>query len=342
MFGGIRKIYQHVDILNKLGFHAYVIHSEFGKRCEWFQNQTPIAYADAIYEPPIYLSETGESLLLPPISKDDIVVIPEVITFQVVPYILKTGQYFVIFNQGPYLTFLQTSLPKDPFYASGKQKNKNLYNCKSLLATLVVSEDSANYLKFTFPHLNPIFRINITLNTAIFNYNEKKKKQIAFMPRRRQSHSTQVINILLERNKLKDWIFVPIEGLVEEQVAQIMKESAIFMSFSDQEGLGLPPLEAMACGCIVVGYHGQGGREYLHQPYAFPISDSDVIEFARTVEQVALEYDLNPDKYIKQGRLASDFVKTTYSLQAEEQDLKHAWSSIIEQHAIARAHESAE
>ena len=122
-----------------------------------------------------------------------------------------------------------------------------------------------------------------------------------------------MVNILFERNKLKEWIFVPIDGLPEKEVAEILKESALFMSFSKAEGLGLPPLEAMACGCIVIGYHGQGGQEFLKEPYAYPINESEIVEFAKTVERIALDYDAHPEKYVEQGRLASDFIHTTYS-----------------------------
>ncbi len=31
---------------------------------------------------------------------------------------------------------------------------------------------------------------------------------------------------------------------------------------SNLEGFGLPPVEAMSCGCLIVGFHGQGGLEY--------------------------------------------------------------------------------
>jgi glycosyltransferase involved in cell wall biosynthesis len=36
-----------------------------------------------------------------------------------------------------------------------------------------------------------------------------------------------------------------------------------FLSLSHKESFGLPPLEAMACGCRVAGFHSEGGREYM-------------------------------------------------------------------------------
>ena len=47
-------------------------------------------------------------------------------------------------------------------------------------------------------------------------------------------------------------------------MAQALKRSSVFLAFSDLEGLPLPPLEAALTGNFVVGYHGEGGREYWH------------------------------------------------------------------------------
>ncbi len=331
MYGGVKKIYQHVDILNELGFSAYLVHSEFGMRCDWFENKTPIAYADAIYEPLIVLNENGESRLLPPISSEDILVIPEVVSFQVTPYTFKQRQYIVIFNQGAYLTFRELSLPKSIFSASREGNPPPYYN-QNLLGTIVVSQDTVEYLRFAFPNINPVYRLNITINFDCFSYSEKKKKQIAFMPRKRSTHSLQVINILKERNNLKNWHFAAIEDMTEKQVAETLKESALFLNFCENEGFPLPPLEAMACGCIVIGYHGQGGKESLKEPYAYPIIDGEIVNFAKTVERIALDYEICPTTYQEQGRLASNFVRTTYTKERELLDLKTTWNSILDSH----------
>ena len=38
--GGVKILYRHVDILNKNGFNASVIHRKSGFRCTWFYNDT--------------------------------------------------------------------------------------------------------------------------------------------------------------------------------------------------------------------------------------------------------------------------------------------------------------
>lgn len=48
----------------------------------------------------------------------------------------------------------------------------------------------------------------------------------------------------------------------DSQIADIYNKSHIFISTSWREGFGLPPLEAMACGCSVILADSGGGNEY--------------------------------------------------------------------------------
>src|SRR5262249_26446099 len=128
-------------------------------------------------------------------------------------------QRFVIFNQNAYLTF---------FGSEGYEKNP--YRSKRLLGVICVSQDNLEYLKDTFPDLN-IKRIRLSVDSLRFNISGHKKKQIAYMPRKLPKDAVQVVKILEERGRIKDWEFVPIENRNADEVAEILRESAIFMSF---------------------------------------------------------------------------------------------------------------
>jgi len=52
-----------------------------------------------------------------------------------------------------------------------------------------------------------------------------------------------------------------LEDKSEDEVADIMGRSALFLSLAYMESFALAPVEAMASGCIVVGYTGTGGLE---------------------------------------------------------------------------------
>jgi glycosyltransferase involved in cell wall biosynthesis len=78
------------------------------------------------------------------------------------------------------------------------------------------------------------------------------------MPRR----GKEISYAAMEANS--DLEFAAIEDMHEEDVAELMKSSAYFLATSEGEWFGLPALEAMAAGCLVLSVPVLGGMEYLH------------------------------------------------------------------------------
>lgn len=65
----------------------------------------------------------------------------------------------------------------------------------------------------------------------------------------------------------------------QQEILQLMSEHRYFLQLSPCEGFGLTPLEAMGCGCTVLGFHGFGGLEYMRRGWncatvAYPQMDS--------------------------------------------------------------------
>ncbi len=86
----------------------------------------------------------------------------------------------------------------------------------------------------------------------------------------------------------------------------------------------------MACGCVVIGYHGRGGREYFKSEFSFPVEHGDVVGFVKTIEN-ALDGERQSPGYLpKLGQLASEFVRTHYSPEREEWDIISLWRTIGE------------
>jgi hypothetical protein len=346
--GGILKIYNHVEILSDKGYSAFVLHNKPGFRCSWFKNYAPIAYpllkpcdnlhqilrniSPVLFRQKYYLQSWQKGLQLishnhaklPPISEEDVLVIPEMMT----PFfdITQGNLPFVIFTQGAYLTFNSLKMPRHRFKAQPNPDFK-FYQAKNLLGVMTVSKDNTNYLKLVYPHL-PTYRIRIAIPKSIFSYNGNKKRLISYMPRKLESDVRQVIYILQARDRLKNWEFYPIDKLPREETAKILNESALFLSFCYQEGFSLPPAEAMASGCIVIGYSGQGGKEYFfHTPHR-TIEPGNIIEFVQEVEKIALDYENNLDYYLNTTKAASDKILNDYSQENEKQDVLHTWEQI--------------
>ena len=69
----------------------------------------------------------------------------------------------------------------------------------------------------------------------------------------------------------------------ESEVARLLQKSKIFLSFSELEGFGLPPLEAALCGNSVVGYTGESGKEYWTQPIFDEVYSGDLRTYANKI-----------------------------------------------------------
>ena len=92
--GGIRKIYNHADVLNRNGFEAAVVHLKPGFRCTWFQNDTRVVYAQTVR----------------PLA-EDFIVAAEVFGPDIA--LTAPGIRKVIFNQNCYNTFVHYPLGKE-------------------------------------------------------------------------------------------------------------------------------------------------------------------------------------------------------------------------------------
>ncbi len=177
---------------------------------------------------------------------------PEVFGPQVSTF--APGARKVVFNQNCYRTFTLYGLDKD--------RSAPSYLDSDVQAVIVASSYAEEYLRHAFPSKR-LFRISLGIDATLFSHQPVKKRSLAFMPRRLPEDLGQVINILRFRGVLDDVELVPIDKMSERQVAAALRESLVFLSFSSREGFGLPPAEAMACGCIAIGYAGGGGAEYL-------------------------------------------------------------------------------
>ena len=61
---------------------------------------------------------------------------------------------------------------------------------------------------------------------------------------------------------IPNWINLQIRPKIS-RLREIYNSSSIFIHTSQREGWGLPPMEAMACGCAVVAMDNDGVKEYI-------------------------------------------------------------------------------
>jgi glycosyltransferase involved in cell wall biosynthesis len=298
--GGVRVMYSHVDLLNEAGIESAVLHQRKGFRCTWFENTTRVT--------DIHSSAVGP---------DDILVVPEgdvdVLTT------LHRSIRHVVLNQSGHETWTRRGDAVAHHYA----------NAPDLLGVIVVSEYSAQMLKYAFPNL-AIRRIRNGIDHALFYFpSEPKARRICYHPRRGRKELDIVMRMLHARGILRDWEVVSLEGLNQEDFARAIRSSRVTVNLSYWEGFGLTTCEAMACGNYAIGFHGFGGLEFMRPEFSCAVETGDVVAAAEAIERVIAEDSMDEDWCQSRGRLASAFVLDQYSKEKERQTVMSAYRELL-------------
>ncbi len=290
--GGVKVLHKHAEILAENGFEAYVYYPTDQKfSCTWFDNKA------AVRIDPTFTAQ------------DDYVIIPEVSAAYYGPLFSSAGIRHAIFVQNGYL------ISQGLTTAEQFEHIENVYQNATHIFS--ISEDTSEIIKLSFPQIdkNKIIRLLPSV-PDIFHPAPVKRKIIAYMPRKLPDHSMRLL--FFARNIVpKDWAIVPIHGKSESEVAEILSEAAIFLSFSDHEGCPLPPLEAAFCGCLVIGYIGQGAKEYFQKPNFWSITPGDYPAFINAIQNgiVFIEHGLLTSENFQK---AASKIRTNYNKNAEQ------------------------
>lgn len=92
---------------------------------------------------------------------------------------------------------------------------------------------------------------------------------IGWMPRKNKALARQIremVNARRARRGLAAPVWTAIHNMTQPQVATALQSCDLFLATGFPEGCPLPPLEAMACGCVGVGFSGFGGWDYMRSP----------------------------------------------------------------------------
>jgi hypothetical protein len=227
----------------------------------------------------------------------------------------------IIFNQNAYFSF--KGYPTDARGVSFP------YRHADVVATFVVSRDSEHFLQYTFSGIR-VHRVRWSIDSAIFRPGRQRARRISYMTRRGGADALHVLTTLAARGSLNDYEVSALAGLGEDCVAASLRASLIFLSLGYHEGLPRPPAEAMACGAIVVGYDGFGGREYMLPEFAFVVPTGDLKGYVEMLEHVLAMNDENPEALRQRAANAAAFIGSHYSPQREEDELLAAWRAVLD------------
>lgn len=167
----------------------------------------------------------------------------------------------------------------------------------------------------------PDWIIPYGFDSTIFKEAEQKPKKwrwdrVAYMPRKNKQE-IELIKLLTPKCHKDGLLFIPIDGSSEKEVVEKLQKADIFLTLSREEGFGMPPFEASLCGCLIVGYHGKGGKKWLTSETAV------ICDFP---QEIAGELLRAAEGHYEAERIAlQDLIKQDLTLEKEAT----AWLNII-------------
>jgi glycosyltransferase involved in cell wall biosynthesis len=287
--GGVKVIYQHCGILCDHGIEAFAVHVGGRFQVDWFPHSVPV------------LSEAQALRLVRP---GDVLVCPEIVPERAVAFPCRRR---VLFIQG--LQAARLGLQRVPSYRDA-----------GLTEVLVCSRFLG---EFAVRHSDlPCVRVRNGIDLGFF-----RPEPLARVPGsvfylgRKDVLEARAAIALLPASVRETSEFVELQhSCSQQEMVRHYQAADVVMPVSRTEGFGLPPLEAMACGCAVVGYTGGGGDEFMHDGgTALVAADGDTQGLARQLSRV-----LTDPAVRERVRAGGAAIAQEYGLDGMAEDLM-AW-----------------
>jgi hypothetical protein len=234
---GIANIYEHVKMLNELGYKSYILHEKNDYKLRGDENGQGIAdWLGEEYANLPHASIEGQELL---ISPSDFIIIPEIfsnIMDQVKGFPCKK----IVFSQS--YDYLLELLP------IGKRWDFD-YGFNDVITT---SNKQANYVKSLFPSVKThVIPLSIP---EYFKPSSKPKTPVIAVLTRNAGDATKLAKSFYLQFPIYKWVtFKELRGLSRQKFATELEKCCLAVWIDDQAGFGTFPLEAMECNTPVIG-----------------------------------------------------------------------------------------
>ena len=328
--GGVAVIYDTVTALVRAGHDAAVLHHSPGA-----------GYADHPGHPPSFYSHACRRARLPHIGRlrrlrerlamprerlrggrlaaldlrpTDVIVVPEYMVQDALDGF--PANRLGLFVQNPF-SFL-------PAYVHAAEAGHDMAARISwYIGVSDVCFDQFDLLGITGAHFLPV-----SMKPDDFPYREEKEPLITYMPRKRRAEAVQIVAALERRGRIGGYRLQALDDMPRHEISAWMQRSRFFLSLQKHESIGFPAAEAMAAGCIVVGYTGLGAREYFTPETGIPVTEDDTAGLVRALEEAVADYARDPARLDALRRHASAAINARYSESAFESALLRIWAEI--------------
>lgn len=261
--GGNKVSYRHIETVRGLGVPCCAFHAEKpGSTFTWFPHAVE-SLKCGHFDP-----------------RRDFLVFSEVWAALAAKFCIPAALRYAIFVQNGYLAHFTAGFDREVV--------QDAYRHADIV--LSISDDTTAVTRLLYPFLEERQLMRLTLSVPGIFRPTAKEPLITYMPRKLTEHAQRVC-LFLEQRLPRPWRLQAIDRLSEEQVAATLARSSIFLSFSELEGYGLPPLEAALAGNLVVGYTGQGGREFFAPPIFRAVENGDFLRYISEVERAIADID---------------------------------------------------
>lgn len=288
--GGQKTSFRHVELLRELGFNAVFRVHEDAHLQPWME-AAPFV-------------ERGT-----PLTANDIIVAPDD-----APSLLTS----LARSPGRGIVFVQNHLSSSLLRLEKDDRRR-------LNEFMTGSETIARWIHRHFPAAS-VAMVPFFADERVFTPAPGRRLSIVTSPKKRRQEE-QIIRELFRDAypEYRDLPWISVTDATEREVADAFRTSAVFLSLSRLEGLGLTPLEAMRSGCIVAGFKGIGGREYATDANGFWVEDDDCEAAAEALARALSLVELG-GPLLEARRAAGAEAAGRWSYARFRDALDHYWS----------------
>lgn len=252
--GGDKVMYQHCLILRECGFNANLI--KMGD------------YSGNFFGYDIEAQKFDAASMQ--FTSEDFVVIPEYM-----PYLAEN------FGKAKKILFVQNY--PNLYNRLRWQDRRKSYHEIGFDHVIYCSEFLETYLYREHSDRTAFIPNFIDLKKFVLDESKRVSGRVLALPRK----NPQDLSKIMSWFNNNDVDFQMADGLTESQLITEYQKADIFLATGYPEGFGLPPLEAMACGCAVVGFTGKGADSFMiDQETALVAPDGDTDAAAYKLSQL--------------------------------------------------------
>jgi len=302
--GGIKRLYDHVAVLRKHGFDAFIVQRDTQQKPHWFETDIEPVLLDACM----------------PLMPDDHVVIPDGLAVA--------------------LSSLQdcrvTLLILNPYYLLQAERNVPVLQLSEKLSIVSNSPTIASFLAWLYDRRN-IYTVKTGVDTAHF-YPQKKDGPIKIVYTLRKDTMSEMAIHLALRHLHKEGTHVETEVVAIEncslkEYARHLREAHIWLTTALLHGFPRSTLEAMASGCLCLGFAGACGKDIIKLPNNeragnfIAASDGDLFSLSMVLART-LKALHTGDAGMQDIAAAGRATAARHTMEREKQSIVKLWQRI--------------